>query len=118
VQQGVDATETLLLSAVTTGTTDVVRGTGPLASTFADLGDGDVYASAEVSTVQGPSMSPDVVINVEPSAVEDFNQARIEGGYFVIGASLSSLHYSDDYGNETLFGCTGRSPAALDVLVH
>ena len=118
VQQGVDPTEELRLSAVTTDTESLVRGTAPLEAAFADLADGAPYAEAEVSTVQGPSMNPEVVIDLEQSAVDDFNTARAESSYFVIGGALTSLQRSEDHGTEQIFGCTGPIPVALDVFIH
>jgi hypothetical protein len=113
--QGDDVVETLNVWNVSTDAVTLNDGLepGPSPNTFADLGSGTKFASKQVSTVQGSTMTPNVAVQLNSAAITAINQARGKN-YLSFGMALSTLTHDAP---EEVFGCTGLLPVNLSLTI-
>lgn len=107
-----DATEQVQLYDVTTDAAALNRGTAPIEETYQDLGSGQQYGRASLSTADGQSEYMRVRLNAK--AVAALNRARGRDGYWSVGATVTTAN--EDRGDQQVWGCTQEAAELILTL--
>ncbi len=105
-----DSFETYELREVTTDEAFVTSGiNGDL--TYADLADGPLYASRDVTF---DDIGTDVLLPLNQTAIDAMNEAT--SPFFVFGGSISTLNSYPD--NETIFGFSSEPSSVVRLIIN